>query len=176
MTGWPNRKTGVGGAVPHDRTKENLHVERHELVDNVAIMISEVRQTFPMAEVTYLTMFPRHIEKCCDRHVTEDDVVLMDGIRREVDRDIVEVLREQDGTVRIVQWWEILGLGSDMTPEITRVKGLIDKDGVHLTDHMNKIAAAAIYSRFTGRRVASWETVGGSGPRYTGGIVKRARW
>ncbi len=107
--------------------------------------------------------------------MTDDDVVLVDGIRREVDRDIVEVLREQDGTVRTVQWWEILGLGGDMTPDMTRTKGVVDKDGVHLTDHMNKVAASAIYHRCTGRRAWVRETAGYMSSQH-GGIVKKARW
>jgi hypothetical protein len=149
--------------------------ERRELVDNVAMIVGEVQQAFPMAEVTYMTIFPRHVEKCCEVHMTDDDLVLMDGIRREVDRDIVEVLREQDGTVRIAQWWEILGLGGDMTPDVTKMKGVVDKDGVHLTDHMNKVAASAIYHRCTGKRAWVREAVGRMASQH-GGIVKKARW
>jgi hypothetical protein len=101
-------------------------------------------------------------------------VVLVDGIRREVDRDIVEVLSEQDGTVRTAQWW-VLGLGGDMTPDVTKMKGVVDRDGVHLTDNMNQVAASAIYHRCTGRRAWVREAAGHMTSQH-GGIVKKARW
>jgi hypothetical protein len=39
-------------------------------------------------------MFPRHLESCCDtpEHMTEDDVVLVNGFRKAVGRDVMEEL------------------------------------------------------------------------------------
>ncbi len=48
----------------------------------------------PEAEISYLTMFPRFVKVCCQDHMTEEDVCMMDGIRRDVDRDIKDVDRQ----------------------------------------------------------------------------------
>jgi hypothetical protein len=47
-------------------------------------------------------------------------VVVIDVIRRDVDKDIVDTIKEQDKTVMVLQWWEMLGLEGDMTVEETR--------------------------------------------------------
>jgi hypothetical protein len=53
-----------------------------------------------------MAMFPRHVEECCVDHMTEEDVEVVDSIRREVDRDVEELIRELDGTVKVEYWWE----------------------------------------------------------------------
>lgn len=75
--------------------------ERRELIDKVGMTIGEVQTVFPTAEITYVTMFPRHVEECCEENMTEEDVVVIDAIRREVDRDVEELIWEQDGTVKV---------------------------------------------------------------------------
>jgi hypothetical protein len=146
--------------------------ERREVVDKVGLVVGEVQMVFPTAEIMYVTMFPRFVEVCCKDHMTEDDVVVVDSIRSEVDRDVEELLQEMDGTIRVVQWWEIIGLGSDMTHDMIRSRGVVDKDGVHLTltdtDNTNRVAAASLGTRLSGRGV---EMQG-----WGGGTVKRARW
>jgi hypothetical protein len=67
-------------------------------------LVSGVNELFPETEVVYVTMFPRHVEKCCDRmgHMTDNDTVITDNLRRDVDRDIVDTLRDSD---RRIGFW-----------------------------------------------------------------------
>jgi hypothetical protein len=130
-----------------------------------------LNKTFPDAKVTYLTMFPRFVKECCDTHMTKDDVVVIDGIRRDVDKDIVDGIREQDRTAFIMQWWEVIGLDKDMTAEETSDMRVVDHDGVHLTSKANGNAALFICDRLLGLERTRMES-GSTG----GGVVKRARW
>jgi hypothetical protein len=145
-----------------------LMFERRELVDKVGLVVGEVQVVFPTAEIIYISMFPRFVEVCCKEHMTVDDVVVVESIRREVDRDVEELLQEMDGTIRTVQWWELAGLGGDMTHDMIRMRGVVDKDGVHLSDNTNRIEAVSLCTRLTGREVTT------SG--WSGGTMKRARW
>jgi hypothetical protein len=70
--------------------------ERRELVDRVTGMIRTIQVSCPEAEVNYVTMFPRFVNECCSEHMNEEDVWVMDGIRRDVDRDIKEMLADND--------------------------------------------------------------------------------
>jgi hypothetical protein len=57
--------------------------------------------------------------------MTVDDVIVIDGIRRDVDEDIVDTIKEQDKTVMVLQWWEMLGLEGDISVEETRRSGIV---------------------------------------------------
>ncbi len=110
-------------------------------------VVEEVRSLFPLTDISYVTMFPRHGEESCGRHMTRDDVVVMDLIRREVDKDVVDSLREQEGMVTALQCRDVLGLDNDMTSEETRKTGVIGKHGVHLTEKVNRNVAISLCSR-----------------------------
>ncbi len=107
--------------------------------------------------------------------MTEEDVVATDSIRKEVDRNVVEMLREQDGTVKVWQWWDILGFRSDMTLDVVKRRGVVDRDGVHLLDNTNRIDATSICARLAEKRVDSRER-GGDAATLGGRVIKRARW
>ncbi len=110
-------------------------VEKRLLVDRVVKLVSRVSELFPETEVVYVTMFPRHVERCCDKtdHMTENDTVIMDNLRRDVDRDIVDTPRDMGKNVRILEWWDILGLDSDKTISKVKRMRLVEGDGVHLS-------------------------------------------
>jgi hypothetical protein len=130
--------------------------ERRGLVDRFAGMIRTIQVSCPEAEINYLTMFPRFAKVCCHDHMTEEDVFMMDGVRRDVDRDIKEMLLDNDEGVGIVEWWDILGFDKDLTvTEIGRLN-LIDRDGVHLTARANKCAAVSLCDRIRGRTARLW--------------------
>ncbi len=134
--------------------------ERRRVVDRVTKVWMEIRETFPEAEVSYLTMFPRFVVECCDRHMTRDDVVVADGIRRDMDKDIVEGIREQYRTASVLQWWEVIGMDKDMTVEETRHMGVVDRDGEHLTPKANRNAAVIICNRDWSRKRREWRVDG----------------
>ncbi len=58
-----------------------------------------------MGRVSYLMMFPGHVEPCCQEHMSTEDVWVMDGVRRDVDKDIVDMLGDEDGGVNVIDWW-----------------------------------------------------------------------
>jgi hypothetical protein len=49
-------------------------------------------------------MFPRFVERCCDDHMTDEDVWLFDGIRRDVNREVKEGLTDSGVGVEMVDW------------------------------------------------------------------------
>jgi hypothetical protein len=135
--------------------------EKRQTVDRVAKVLKGSVELFPEAVVTYVTMFPRHVERCCDRigHMNEEDVLLADGIRRDIDRDIREMTLDMGKGVRVMDWWDLLGLEGDMTVrEVKRLK-VVGPDGVHLTDRANKVAAASLCQR--SREMVGEESVEG---------------
>jgi hypothetical protein len=125
-------------------------VERRDLVDRMVRLIRGTQAIFPWAEVSYLTMFPRHVELCCGDHMTTEDIWLMDGARRDVDRDITDMLGDGDDGVSVVEWWDILGFEKDMSARETQRMGIVSEDGVHLTMRANRCAAASLCNRWRG--------------------------
>jgi hypothetical protein len=123
-----------------------------------------VNELFPETEVVYVTMFPRHVDRCCDRteHMTDNDTVIMDNLRRDVDRDIVDTLRDMDKKIRILEWWDILGLDSDKTVgEVKRMR-LVEGDGVHLTVRANRCDAVSLCIRVRDSEIEETKSDAGS--------------
>ena len=118
--------------------------------DRMVRVIGGAQVLFPWAEVSYLTMFPRHVTPCCDSHMTEEDTWVMDSVRRDVDRDIGDMLGDSDDGVTVLEWWDMLGLESDMTVRETRRLGVVCDDGVHLNERANRCAAVSLCSRLGG--------------------------
>ncbi len=124
--------------------------ERRDLVDRVVRLIRGTQALFPWSEVSYATMFPRHVEPCCATHMTCEDVWMMDSVRRDVDKDIIELLMDNDEGVSVIEWWDVLGFDGDMTVRETLGMRIVGSDGVHLTDRANKCAASSLCTRFCG--------------------------
>jgi hypothetical protein len=132
--------------------------ERRDLVDRVVRLIRGAQALFPWSEVSYITMFPRHVEPCCAKHMTIEDVWMMDSVRRDVDKDIVEMLTDNDEGVSVLEWWDVLGLDRDMTVRETESMKIVGSDGVHLTDRANRCADASLCIRFCGDEERWMET------------------
>jgi hypothetical protein len=104
--------------------------ERQDLVAAAGKMVSGIREAIPDAKIFYLPMFPRHLESCCGapEHMTEEDVVLVNGFREAVDGDIAEEL-EEIGGVEVVEWWEMMGWDEEGTVETLKRKKVVGPDG-----------------------------------------------
>jgi hypothetical protein len=151
-------KVQKGGAGQTEKWEVRYHmtepkrismVEKRTLVDRMVRLVSGITELFPETEVAYVTMFPRHVERCCDRndHMTENDTVVMDNLRRDVDRDIVDTLRDLGKNIRVLDWWDLLGLDQDKTvADVKRMK-LVENDGVHLAVRANRCAAVSMCIR-----------------------------
>ncbi len=113
-----------------------------------------IRETVPDAKVYYLTIFPRHLESCCGvpEHMTEEDVVLVNGFRKAVDGDMTEEM-EEIGGVEVVEWWELMGWDEEGKVETLKRKKVVGPDGVHLTTCANRFAAVSLCYRLAEKEV-----------------------
>ncbi len=50
-----------------------------------------------------MTMFPRHVEPRCDSHMSAEDVLVMDSVDRDVDRDVIEMLNNREESVTVLE-------------------------------------------------------------------------
>ncbi len=149
---------GSGGEVR--RVKVGYHLtepakvtmgERRQVIDRTVELVVQVQSKFPFADVWYVTMFPRHVVRCCDRvtHMSEEDCWMVNGFRRSVDVDVVEELEERVVGVRVLEWWEALGWEEEKSVSEVRKCGMVSEDGVHLTEKMNSIAAVNLCHRLS---------------------------
>jgi hypothetical protein len=125
--------------------------ERRQVIDRTVELVVQVQGKFPFADVWYMTMFPRHVVRCCDRvnHMSEEDCWMVNGFRRSVDVDVVEELEERVVGVRVLEWWEALGWEEEKSVSEVRKCGMVSEDGVHLTEKMNSIAAVNLCHRLS---------------------------
>ncbi len=99
------------------------------------------------------------------------DIVGLDSVRRDVDRDVVEMLHDLEQDVKVVQWWDLLGLDKDKTVGEVRALRVIEGDGVHLTARANRNAAVLLCRRIremvvrAGREFEMEEEEGAEGKR-----------
>jgi hypothetical protein len=127
--------------------------EKIELVDSMVDMMTEVKRTVgELVKVIHVTMFPRFVEQCCKDHMTDEDVWLLDGIRRDVNREIKETLSDRKSGVEVVDWWQLVNARNEMTLSELRRSGTVDLDNVHLTSRTNRIAAASLLHRLLERK------------------------
>jgi hypothetical protein len=73
-------------------------VERRDLVDRLRLTRATLL-LFPWAEVSYMTMFTRHVEPRCDSHMSAEDVLVMDSVRR----DVIEMLNNREESVTVLE-------------------------------------------------------------------------
>jgi hypothetical protein len=80
-------------------------------------------------------------------HMTENDIVVMDNLRRDVDRDIVDTLKDMGKNIRVLEWWDLLGLDNDKTVAEVKKMKVVESDGVHLSVRANRCAAVSLCIR-----------------------------
>jgi hypothetical protein len=136
-------------------------MEKAELVEQVVDLLGQVKSLGGNnVRVIHLTMFPRFTRECCKGHMTDEDVWLLDGVRRDVNKDIVDMLTVKDMGVETLEWWTLLGAKDELTLTELRRMNCIDTDNVHLTSLMNRSAAdilchRLVDSKATERRMES---------------------
>ncbi len=130
-----------------DSVKINM-VEKAELVDRFTDLLQKVKETVgEKFEVVYVTMFPRFVRECCRDHMTDKDVWLLDGVRRDVNKDIVDRLTDRGVKIETVDWCTLLGAREEMTLSEIRRLNCVDDDNVHLRWKANKDAAEMLFRR-----------------------------
>jgi hypothetical protein len=145
-----------GSVVERWKVRYHMHeprkismVEKRQLVDRVVKLVRGAQELFPESVIVYMTMFPRHVERCCEKdgHMRTSDIIGLDSVRRDVDRDVIEMFHDLEQDVKVVQWWDLLGLDQDKTVGEVRALRVIEGDGVHLTARANRNAAVLLCRR-----------------------------
>jgi hypothetical protein len=75
------------------------------------------------------------------------DIIGLDSVRRDVDRDVIEMFHDTEQDVKVIHWWDVLGLDQDKTAGEVRALKVIEGDGVHLTARVNRNAAVLLCRR-----------------------------
>jgi hypothetical protein len=145
-----------------DPVKINM-VEKAELVDRFVDMLQKVKEVVgEKMVVAQVTMFPRFIRECCKSHMTDEDVWLLDDVRRDVNKEIVDRVFDKGLRVETIDWWTLLGAREEMTLSELRRVNCVDDDNVHLRSKVNKDAAEILLHRLLeiGREGGRGETSG----------------
>jgi hypothetical protein len=130
--------------------------EKMLLVEKMVDLLTEIKSTVgDCVKVIHLTMFPRFVEQCCKDHMTDEDVWLLDGIRRDVNREVKDGLTESGKCVEVVDWWTVIGARNELTVSEIRKSGIVCGDNVHLTTSVNRSTADSLMHRLVERR--TWE-------------------
>ncbi len=138
--------------------------EKVELVDRMVNFVDDVRSMLEeTVKVVMVTVPPRFLKPCCKDHMTEEDVWLLDGLRRDVNREIRDEVTDRKLKVEIVEWWSLMGEKDDLTISDIRRRDFLDIDNVHLKKRANSLAAEVLCTRFLER-----EGTCGSRPRTAG--------
>jgi hypothetical protein len=82
----------------------------------------------------------------------DEDVWLLDGIRRDVNREKTDALTDKGAGEEVVDWWTLIGARNEMTVNELRRSGTVDMDNVHLTNRTNRVAAASLMHRLMEKR------------------------
>jgi hypothetical protein len=126
--------------------------EKAELVDRMVNLIEDIRRTVDESvRVVLVTIPPRFVRPCCKGHMTDEDVWLLDGLRRDVNREIKDELTDRKLGVDVVDWWVLLGESDDLTITDIRKRDFLDSDNVHLKKRANILAADILCTRLLER-------------------------
>ena len=108
--------------------------ERKLVAQVLAGLVKKCRELWPLVEVYYLTMFPRHVEKCCNErtHMTSLDPQVIQTSRLDLEEDITDEIRRVGEKVSKLLWWSGLGLQMEPSLEWIRERGVVGRDGVHM--------------------------------------------
>jgi hypothetical protein len=70
--------------------------EKVELVDRLVTFVEDLRDMLDdRVRVVVLTVPPKFVKPCCREHMTEEDMWLLDGLRRDVNREIRDEVTER---------------------------------------------------------------------------------
>jgi hypothetical protein len=79
--------------------------EKVELVDRLVTFVEDIRDMLDdKVREAVLTVPPRFVKPCCREHMTDEDVWLLDGLRRDVNREIRDEVTERGLKVEVIEW------------------------------------------------------------------------
>ena len=129
--------------------------ERKLVAQVLAGIVRKCRELWPLVEVFYLTIFPRHVEKCCaDRgHMGDLDPQVIQTSRLDLEEDISDEIRRAGEKVHKVFWWAGLGIQMEPSTAWIRERGVVSNDGVHLVQKYNGLVAGLLFRRLVEEEV-----------------------
>jgi hypothetical protein len=147
--------------------------EKVELVDRLVTFVEEVRDVLSdKVRVVMLTVLPRFVKPCCREHMTEEDVWLPDGLRRDVNREIKEEVTERGLNVEIVEWWTLMGEKEDLTISDVGKRDFLDSDNVHLKKTNEQFGCRSSVYQVSGARRDEQEWSGDNWEEKKSGLKK----
>jgi hypothetical protein len=111
--------------------------------------VRKCRDLWPLVDIYYVGILPRHIWKCCDerRHMSDVDPQVIDTGRRALEDDILDEIRRTGERVEKVKWSEVYGMEVEPSLEEIRRRDIVSGDGVHLTTKVSGLVAGLLYRR-----------------------------
>jgi hypothetical protein len=123
--------------------------ERKQVAGVVRGLVRKCRELWPMADIFYLEMFPRHVNVCCSAkgHMGNLDPQVLHASRLELESDILDELRLVGESVGVLNWY----VGEDSQPSVENIrqKGIVGPDGVHMAKKHLESLAGLIFRRLT---------------------------
>jgi len=132
--------------------------ERRVVAGTLGRIIRQCRDQWPLVDIYYQGMFPRHVTKCCEErgHMTKEDTQVIDRSRRDLEDEIRQEFGRTQERVEVIEWYEAFGLTAEPTIDWTVTQDIVCRDGVHLNRKAIRRVSASLYCRLT-------ESEGGDG-------------
>jgi hypothetical protein len=123
--------------------------ERRLVAKVMSNIVRKCRERWPLAEIYYLGMYPRHVDICCNNrgHMTELDAQVINTVRLDMEDDILDEVRRGGESVVVVKWWVALGLDREPSLEWIRSRKVVSGDCVHMSSNLAGQIAAVVYRR-----------------------------
>jgi hypothetical protein len=147
-----SREGGVESLNCEFHLKEPTKVtmcDRKTTAAAVGRIVTKCRELWPMTEIYYVGMFPRHVTRCCrDRtHMSDEDPGVIDRSRRDMEEEIRDELTRIGERVERVDWWKAAGMVENPTLDWVRQKRVVGLDGVHISQKYLRVVSAHILHR-----------------------------
>jgi hypothetical protein len=137
--------------------------EKVELVDRVVNFVEDMRTLVSEnVRVVMVTVPPRFVKPCCKDHMTEEDVWLLDGLRRDVNREKRDEVTDRKLKVETVEWWTLMGEKEDLTISDVRRRDFLDSDNVRLKKRCEQFGCGSSVYQVLGARWNERERTGNS--------------
>jgi len=123
--------------------------ERRVIASGVAKVVKKCKELWPLVDVMYLGIFPRHVWKCCEArgHMGDLDPQVIHGSRLDLEGDVMDEVRRVGEQVVKLDWYMGCGLDREPTLEWIRQKNVVGSDGVHMTSELLVPLAGLIFRR-----------------------------
>ena len=159
-------KLGSGGDV--ERLENVYHLiepgkltmcERRQVALVLASVAKKCKELWPLADIVYLPMLPRHVTVCCPErgHMSEVDPQVIHRARIDLEEDIRDELKRSKVSVAISHWWEALGAMEEPELDWVRRRRVVSKDGVHLAPEPRARIAAFLLRRLEEEEIEEME-------------------